>query len=363
MYQILLGQTTGGVLGSAMENLGLRTYSHFKLHLILLTAILFSGADRLNRIFLRPEQMIQDPETGQQLIYDAFVRDGWLYMVSTFYHYMDDPHTIVVDGLQAEAVGVNEYEPVVYYRLHIGGTIPTIVSINGDTYTFPQPLDILDSETGTGGLAIATLFKHDHTFIPDMLDWYRGQGVSAFYMYFNGPVLPPGLPQGPDIHYRLWNFRYWNPGNYKDPESGWVHAAQTAFLTMVRLRHMPDHAWTGLVDIDEVVASVDGRPLVAALADVSAGYTCMRIQNHWAFRAANRIIYSLESTGPVARTKCFYRSTYDALCGIHGPKMVSPNSVLNTTDLRMLHIVNQTHSDRISLIRDPKGTLMLPQKN
>jgi hypothetical protein len=313
-------------------------------------------------MFLRPEQMIQDPETGQQLIYDAFIRDGWLYMVSTYYHYMDDPHTIVVDGRQAEAVGVNEYEPVVYYRVRVDG-VPTTVSINGDVYNFPYSLDVLGSGTPSC-LSIATLFKHDYTFIPDMLQWYRSQGATAFYLYFNGPELPPGLPQSPDVHYRLWNFRYWNPGsNYKDPETGWVHAAQTAFLTMVRLRHLPDHTWTGLVDIDEVVVSVDGRPLIDALADVSAGYACVRIQNHWAFRAANRIIYSQESTGPVARTKCFYRGTYDALCGIHGPKMAATDTVQNTTDFRMLHIVNQTHSNRISLIRDPKVTLMLPVKN
>jgi hypothetical protein len=308
-------------------------------------------------MFRRPEQMIQDPETGRQLIYDAFVRDGWLYMVSTFYHYMDDPHVIVVDGLQAEAIGVNDYEPVSYYRVQVGETVPTTVIINGDTYTFPESLDVLGTGTRSS-LAIATLFKHDYQFIPDMLSWYRSQGVTAFYLYFNGPQMPPGLPQGPDVHYRLWNFRYWNPGcDYKDRETGWVHAAQTAFLTMVRLRHIPEHAWTGLVDIDEVVVSVDGRPLVAALNDISDGYTCVRVQNHWAFRAANRIIYSQESEGPVARTKCFYRGSYDALCGVHGPKMAY--AVLNTTDLRMLHIVNQTHLNRISLIRSPKVTLML----
>jgi hypothetical protein len=307
--------------------------------------------------------MIQDPETGQQLIYDAFVRDGWLYLVSTFYHYMDENHTIVVNGLQAEAVGINEYEPVSYYRVHVGETVPTTVTINSDSYAFPRPLDVLGTGTPQG-LAIATLFKHDHQFVPEMLNWYRAQGVTAFYLYFNGPVLPPGLPQGPDIHYRLWNFRYWNPGcNYKDPETGWVHAAQPAFLTMTRLRHLPDHVWTGLVDIDEVMISVDGRPLVDALCDISAGYTCVRVQNHWAFLAANRIIYAQESTGPVARTKCFYRGNYTGLCGVHGPKMAEAATVLNTTGIRMLHIVNQTHPDRISLIRDPKVTLMLPVKN
>jgi hypothetical protein len=300
--------------------------------------------------------MIQDSKTGLQLIYDAFIRDGWLYMVSTFYNCRDKPHNIVVNGKTAEVIGVNEYEPVCYYRVRVDET-PTSVMINNVNYTFPQPLDVLVTGVGTG-LAIATLFKDDHAFIPDMLRWYRGQGVTAFYLYYNGPEFPPGLPQSPDIHYRLWNFRYWNPGSNNDARSGWCHAAQTAFLTTARLRHLPDHAWTGLVDVDEAMISADGRPLVDALADVSAGYMCVRIQNHWAIQEKDRIVYTLVSEGPLSRTKCFYRGTYRDLCGIHAPKRTAPSSVLNTTAFRMLHIVNQSHPERIPRVKDPKGVLM-----
>jgi hypothetical protein len=299
--------------------------------------------------------MIQDSVTGRQLIYDAFIRDGVLYMVSTYYHYRDPPHTIIVNGVQATPVGYNEYEPVVYYHVPCLSP-PAAITINDRTYTLP-PLDILTTGTPTG-LAIATLFKHDHAFMSEMVDWYRKQGATAFYLYFNGPTLPAGLPQGPDLHYRLWNFRYWNPGNYKDPEMGWVHAAQTAFVTMVRLRYIPDHAWTGLVDIDEAVMATSGEPLDRALAAVPEEHTVLRIQNHWALKAHNRIIYSQESEGPIARTKCFYRGSYTGLCGVHAPKPAT-TPTLATTDFRMLHIVNQTHPDRISLIRDPKLTLPL----
>lgn len=41
LHQILLGQTTGGVLGRAVENLGLGANCDHLRHLILLTAVLF----------------------------------------------------------------------------------------------------------------------------------------------------------------------------------------------------------------------------------------------------------------------------------------------------------------------------------
>ena len=304
--------------------------------------------------------MISDPKTGKQLIYDAFVRDGWLYMVSTFYHYKDKPYTIIVNGRQAECVGANEYEPVCYYRVEID-TVPTTVIINDAMYNFPRELDILNSETGgKGGIAIATLFKNDYPFIPDMLSWYRKHGVAKFYFYFNGPTLPAGLPEGPDVQYHLWDFQYWNPGSdYKNHETGWTHAAQTAFLTMTRLRHLPDHKWIGLIDIDEVIYPVNGCTLATALDNISTEYNCVRIPNHWAISENNQITYSLTSDGPHSRTKCFYRGSYTALCGIHGPKPADAGTVLHTTDIRMLHIVNQSHPDRKSMICEPTATLQL----
>jgi hypothetical protein len=303
--------------------------------------------------------MIKDPSTGHQLVYDAFLRDGWLYIVSTFYNIRDRPLTITVNGLTAEVHGFNEPEPVCYYRVRCT-EIPTHITINTITYPFPSNIDTLLSPQQPGGIAIATLFKGDHMFIPNMLAWYRKQGATAFYLYYNGDTLPDGLPTGPDIHYRTWNFRYWNSGGmHGRPETGWAHAAQMAFLTTVRLRYFPYHSWIGLVDIDELVVPVDGIQLSTYLEKVPANKLCVMFQNHWAIQNNNSITYSEKAEGWESRTKCFYRGSYTGLCGIHHPKHLSPASILNTLDLRMLHIVNQTHPDRISLIRNPKLNLTL----
>lgn len=303
--------------------------------------------------------MIKDA-AGRTIIYDAFVKDGWLTLISTYYHYREGPAlTIRVGGRIMEEVGRNEYEPVRAFRLKLadGESAPTKIEINGAAHQLP--VSVIPTCKPATGFAIATLFKHDWEHVGSMIDWYRAQGCTAFYLYFNGPALPPGLPQGADLHCRLWDFQYWNRANYKDKETGWVHAAQTAFLTMVRFRHLPDHEWIGLVDIDEHVWSHEGRRIVDTLATVTPDVSVVRVPCHWALRAADRIIYTKIGEAPGIRSKCFYRGSYDSFISVHNPKGdVTP---LDSPELRMLHVVNYTHSDRIQRIQEPRGTVPWPK--
>ena len=305
--------------------------------------------------------MIRD-ERGRTIIYDAFVRDGWLTLISTYYHYREGPALeIRVGGRLMEEIGRNEFEPVRAFRLRLeeGQGVPTEIEINGVTH--PLNVEVLQARsTPEKGFAVATLFKHDWSYIGNMLEWYRAHGCTAFYLYFNGPTLPPGLPQGPDIHYRLWNFCYWNAANYKDKETGWVHAAQTSFLTMARFRHLPDHEWMGFVDIDEHVWSSDGRRLDQVLAEVPVTEAVVRVPCHWALRAANRIVYTTVGEPVSIRSKCFYRSSYDAFVGVHNPKPVG--TPLDLPYLLMLHVVNYGHSNRISWIKEPRAEAPWPGK-
>ncbi len=305
--------------------------------------------------------MIRD-ERGRNIVYDAFVRDGWLTLISTYYHYREGPALDVrVSGRSMEEVGRNEFEPVRAFRLRLdaGEVVPSEIEINGVRH--PLKVEVLQGRAAPeAGFAVATLFNHDWAYIGNMIEWYRAQGCTAFYLYFNGPALPPGLPQGPDIHYRLWNFQYWNGANYKDKETGWIHAAQTAFLTMARYRHLADHAWMGFVDIDEHVWSTDGRRLDAVLSSVPAEEAVVRVPCHWSLRAANRIVYTTVPEPVSIRSKCFYRGTYDAFVGVHNPKPVG--FPLDLPGLLMLHVVNYGHNNRNSWIKEPRAEAPWPGK-
>lgn len=306
--------------------------------------------------------MIRDAQ-GRTIVYDAFVRDGWLTLISTYYHYREGPQLdIRVSGRRMEEVGRNEYEPVRAFRLRLedGEAAPTEIEINGIGH--PLTVEVLQGRaTPETGFAVATLFKHDWEYVGNMIDWYRAQGCRAFYLYFNGPALPPGLPQGPDIHYGLWNFQYWNPGNYKDKETGWVHAAQTTFLTMARYRHLPDHEWLGFVDVDEHVWSSDGRRLDMALAEIPPAASVVRARCHWAIHAPGRIIYSKVGEQIGVRSKCFYRNKFNGMIGVHNPQ--SGALPLDPSTLVMLHVVNYGHSDRIKRIVEPRAEVLWPGKS
>lgn len=305
------------------------------------------------------KRMFHDKK-GRVLIYDAFIKGGCLYLVSTYYHYKDAPSMDVrVNGVRAKEYGANEYEPVRYFCAPVVAGVPLSITINGSVLTLTVTPTVLD-EPPKGGFAVATLFKNDYQYMSAMIDWYRAQGCTAFYLYFNGGDLPAGLPVGPDIHYRSWNFRYWNPGDYRDKETGWVHAAQTAFLTAVRLRHMPDHDWIALVDIDEHVRSADGRRLVDALAAVPANVQVARVPCHWARREGDVIHYAKRPEGLGVRTKCIYRGSYTGLCGIHKPKDMS--AMVDRPDIQMLHVVNYWWTDRrLTNVKGDTGTVQWPR--
>ncbi len=302
--------------------------------------------------------MIRDAH-GRVLIYDAFLRNGTLYLIATYTHY-NDAMTVEVNSIRAEEVGHNEYEPVRYFRVPCAA-IPTHIHINGVSYSVPTgSVDVLPCADASG-FAVATLFKDDHPFLPQMIDWYRAQGATQFYLYYNGPSLPAGLPTGPDILYRTWNFLYWNTGAYfNNKEKGWAHAAQTAFLTTACLRYLPAHTWTALVDIDEALHANDGRRLVDALQDIPPEYDCVRVRNYWSFRSHDRILYSVEPEPWTSRTKCMVRGSYTGLCGVHSPKAGA--RCLDSDAFRMYHIVNCGHSNRLPLVKEPRGQVPLPAK-
>jgi hypothetical protein len=285
----------------------------------------------------------------RKYIFDAFVRESCLYLVSTYYKYDDPPLHVYMGDTKMEEIGHNEYEPVRYFRCPLNPIepFPTSVSINGD----PYPLTLSAGPSGRakkGGLAIATLFKYDSLFIREMITWYRAQGCTAFYLYYNGAKLPEGLPQGPDIHYGVWPVTYWNPADWRNKETGWVHLGQTTFLTMARLRFLPDHDWLGLVDIDEHVWPGPGRTLLDALGALSPDTMVACVPCHWARRTVNTVVFNKASEAKYARSKCFYRGAYAGLCGVHRPKDSTHCRMCD--DIPMLHCITYSHPARHSLI-------------
>lgn len=268
---------------------------------------------------------------GHTFIYDAFIRNKILYLVSHFCSFYDRPISLYVNGVKAIEVGYKEYEPVRYFFTAAPESPIVEIEINGSCYTVNVREVIVNP---TDKIAVATLFKGDYERIHNFIKYYRNQGVDDFYFYYNGGDFPLNcnhkLPTGSGIYYRNWNFTYWNKN------CAWRHAAQTGFLTTIRLMHMPDYKWLAFIDLDEYLFHKEYVKLRDYLNKVDTNVDVVQIRNHWAKKEERKIIYSKASSGWNQRTKCIYRGTYKDLCGIHVPKNTS--KMLREQNIMMLHI-------------------------
>lgn len=294
--------------------------------------------------------MITDSQ-GRPFIFDAFIREGVLYLVSAYYHRNDPPVTILVGGKKAAEIGLNDgHEPMRFFSVKVSEA-PTEITVDGVVHSI-QPTHVT---AAPGGIAVATLFKDDHAFVAYTIRWYRKQGVTRFYLYYNGSALPEGLPQEEGVEYGLWPFPYRNYDGPRDAARGWTHMSQPAFLTMVRLKYFPDHDWMGLIDLDEFVYPMASETIVDELAAASArGATVVMVKNHWSLRDGDRIQYSLAaSDGFAQRTKCFYSKQFRGFWGIHGPK--TPCTLERSDRMILAHVADYRYPERRSVAQPPFG--------
>ena len=77
-------------------------------------------------------------------------------------------------------------------------------------------------------LTITTLFKDDYSLFPLFYNYYKNQGVSHFYMYYNGMLtkeIQDKFINYDDVTLIEWVFHYWNP-----PSCKYCHHAQLGQL-------------------------------------------------------------------------------------------------------------------------------------
>ena len=301
--------------------------------------------------------MIKDSQ-GRTIIFDAFIKNDKLYLISTYYAPTDSPITITLNGVSIIEEGYNQYEPVCYFV----GPAPAEAAITIYVDGVPHIITPEHIEPTSGDFAVATLFKHDYSRISDFVAYYRRQGCKKFYLYYNGPILPESLPQAPDIVYRCWDFPYHNyVYGTEVADKHWIHCAQTTFLTTIRYRYMQDYTWFGLIDLDEWVHGP--QPILDMLR--TAQTEVVVVKNHWAYRHNDIIDYNPVGLNHYERSKCFYRNTYSGVCGIHCPKGFAITSMVDT--LKMLHIadditdggVSATHQYRINSVGKNPATLLV----
>ena len=284
---------------------------------------------------------------GRIIVFDAFIKQDILYLISTYYSVDEKPIVIELNGVALKEAGHKEYEPVRYFYGPAPIKTTVTIHINGMAHLItPERL-----EPRSGEFAVATLFKYDSARISDFVTYYRKQGCQKFYLYYNGPTLPESLPQASDIVYRCWDFLYWNcPHDALTRDIKFSHCAQMTFLTSMRHRYMKDYVWFGLIDLDEWTYT-EGQTVLRSLQCESTD--CIVVKNHWAFRDGAELKYNPVGLKECNRTKVFYRNTFGGECSIHFPK----HSTFHVSkELKLLHMADDlkdvgdsaTHQYRIN---------------
>ena len=302
--------------------------------------------DETNNMYKYPIMDINEMQiyTNDCRIYDIFIKNSQIYLISTHISSKDKDVTVSINDIELSEFSKNEWEPMRYFVGPIPNSDTIIIKINNKIC---KTININSIEhcipiENKHKLAFATLFKDDYYFVEKTVNHYRKQGVDCFYLYYNGANLPDGLPQAPDIIYKTWNIQPYTWNN-----SEWIHNAQTTFITSFRLKYFEDNEWIIMADIDELIINCEGDQITDILDMNTDDY--IRTGNCWAKLSNNDILYSSEVIPRLS--KCIYRGTYKKWPGIHYPKDISDNNISNC--LKMLHVTDVLHPDRIKLMKEP----------
>lgn len=282
----------------------------------------------------------------KKYVFDIFIRDSFLYIISTYYKPNEQVITMYINGNPMVEDGLKTYEPIRYFKSPAPKTEIVTLTINTSEYLIPlQEIQII--KPSRHKCAFATLFKDDYTFIEKTVQYYRTQGVDYFYLFYNGSTLPSDLPTAPDIFYDTWDFPYWNT-SHMTSSTIYSHNAQVTFITMMYFKYFKDNEWIIMADLDEWIINTSGRLLdILNKTKENAIYA----RNHWAtFKDNNTIYYNTNNTGS-ERIKTIYRGIFNGLVGIHTSRKSSSRIMDGIKyGFKMLHIVDIGHTNRNHLI-------------
>ena len=226
------------------------------------------------------------------------------------------------------------------------------ITINGVDYELmPEIIKPLQKKHKLG---IVLNFKHERPeWIQRFLNYYRGQGATAFYFYYNGSVMPSDLPQDTDIWYRQWDCKF------KIFTNRFIHSAQTTAYCSFRYRYYDDCEWVAVIDLDEFICELNETSRLVDILKKSESSVIM-IDNYWATVGpqGGAIKYSLKSCGFAynnGRTKCIYNTLkYRDEWSIHLPK--ADCAMIKSKQLCFFHIIDCLHPERTNLLLDPIKT-------
>jgi len=156
------------------------------------------------------------------LFFDVFYKNNKIYLILPIYNQPYSPNDIklrVNDDTYPLVLSIkferNEYEPtLIYVYDYFAFSKKIVLNVEYLNITREYKLKHIICNERLKTLGLTTLFKDDYLAFPFFYEYYKKQGVSHFYMYYNGKITPEireiFTKDKSDVTLIEWDFRYWN---------------------------------------------------------------------------------------------------------------------------------------------------------
>jgi hypothetical protein len=274
--------------------------------------------------------------SDKYLFFDIFHKNNELILICPVYTGGVDSSKLQVNCGTEELALTNKhseinYEPIeiLIYSFSPDKAINTVQVTYGDIrkeFTLEHFTSSLDKT-----VALTTLFKHDYKIIPMFYDYYKKQGVSKFYLYYNGALTDEirNICALEGVVLVEWNFAYWNE-DYEHNVSKFKHHAQLGHIHHALYRYgKKENEYMIFCDLDEYMYIPNQR--ISTYVYNNPAVNVFGFCNVWANMLDNQIPDKFPPTIKVAnhkknfgeRSKCIYKTESLVTMAIHTPKKMA----------------------------------------
>jgi len=289
----------------------------------------------------------------RQLFFDIFIKNNNLYIICPIYNSRVNINNIKIIFNNSELKVKKRYtkismEPadVIIYRINPNRVNHITVKYKEFEKSYELPHIIVKKNTK---LAFTTLFKNDFRLMNIFYAYYKKQGVTNFYMYYNGE-LTDEIRQCydlPGVTLIEWNFRYWNKDKFKVR-----HHAQLAQMHHALYRFGKDmNKYMIFADLDEYLY-IKGKTILDFI-NQNPSYNLIGFRNRWSNTINNKIPDSFPDkfrTGnPIKygkRSKNIYRVRDTITLGVHRPHRFHSQKK-DITKYTFFHFYNWCKTNRV----------------
>lgn len=303
----------------------------------------------------------------QYLFFDIFYKNGDIYMIMPIYNTVFYSNTFEIwfhsneNAKQllkiSEEYVKNSYEPTCIYKYNVGKMENTIhITVNYNESSISYVLNHIHDNAidSKHKLALTTLFKDDYLLFPLFYDYYTNQGVTNFYMYYNGKPTEEIIRifNLPNVVLIEWDFPYWNPSKYK-----YKHHAQMGQISHALYKYGKNvNEYMIFCDLDEYMyvkiplySFIRSKPEI----DVFGFHTIWANTIDGKFPITNKfpkkIYVSSQKMKYNIRSKNIFKTSSVKMVGIHNCKHYCTTNISQLKiiiNLDMFHFYNWSNMNR-----------------